>query len=663
MRYLAFDLETNGLLPTLERVHMAILTDLETLETYGYTDNPDALRNLEFSHPGTPGPSGSIQDALDIMAEADLLVSFNGWGFDMLALEALYPSWTYKGIHVDLKTHGATIRPYDKLLSYDKQLALRGRLPRRMVGTESLKAWAIRAGLDEQKDDYDGGWEHLDPDMWKYGLQDGRTTAALYHWMMQPKFRVSWQVMWIEQEVGRLIGRQQANGWQIDVPYLRELDAQLSRELIEAEQAMVAAFGSWYRVKKSGTDGLLFQNPRGLMRWWRHDDVPERLLESPRYTKWPVKIPKRTMRRAGVEYTEGAPFTPVEHHTFNPAARADVYRGLHRKYGWEPKLRTDSGGPQVSSESLEGLSWPEAKAAHRYFLLQKIAGYTTSWLKNERGGRLHGRVNPNRANTRRMTHQNPNLANVPATGALYGEECRRVFTADDGWLQIGADAEQLELRCLANRLARYDDGAYANELMHGDAHTLHIAVAAAVARELVTSSIRKGGKSVTYAWLYGAGDAKLAATYREIKGVPKRSGKQIRQGYEQGITGVAQLLESLRRQLKARGWIRALDGGRLYSRSEHSVLNLQLQSDGALIMKAALIFAEELLTEQGLVEGRDWKLVGSIHDEYQTTAPPEHAEAVGQALVDGIRRAGEWFGFPLPTDGQCMIGQNWAETH
>jgi DNA polymerase I-like protein with 3'-5' exonuclease and polymerase domains len=262
-----------------------------------------------------------------------------------------------------------------------------------------------------------------------------------------------------------------------------------------------------------------------------------------------------------------------------------------------------------------------------------------------------------------MTHQEPNLANVPAKGALFGEECRRVFVADEGWVQVGADAEQLELRCLAKRLSPYDGGAYAEEVMHGDVHTLHVSVAAGIDRDLVTVTIRKGGKTVTYAWLYGAGDGKLAASYKGIPDVPKRSGKQIRQGYEQGITGVAQLLSRLKAMLKQWGAIKALDGGKLYSRSSHSVLNLQLQSDGALIMKVALIFADQLLAEAGLTEGRDFKWVGNIHDELQATSKREYAETVGQAMVDGMRMAGEWFDFPVPIDGKFMIGDSWAETH
>jgi len=137
----------------------------------------------------------------------------------------------------------------------------------------------------------------------------------------------------------------------------------------------------------------------------------------------------------------------------------------------------------------------------------------------------------------------------------------------------------------------------------------------------------------------------------------------VREGYEKGIHGLEYLLDKLRAQVSSRGYIRALDGGKLYSRSDHSVLNLQLQSDGALVMKSALIFADQLLAEAGLTEGLDFKYVGNCHDEVILTAKPEYADVAGQALVDGMRMSGEWFGFPLPITAEYHIGNSWGETH
>lgn len=80
-------------------------------------------------------------------------------------------------------------------------------------------------------------------------------------------------------------------------------------------------------------------------------------------------------------------------------------------------------------------------------------------------------------------------------------------------------------------------------------------------------------------------------------------------------------------------------------------------------MKAALLFAEERLEAQGLFEGRDWKLLMLIHDEFQGTSPDETKEIVGQAFVGGMNDAGRFFDMALPIDGEASYGDSWKDTH
>ena len=126
---------------------------------------------------------------------------------------------------------------------------------------------------------------------------------------------------------------------------------------------------------------------------------------------------------------------------------------------------------------LSSLPYPEAKLLSEYLLLDKRLGQLSdgqqAWLKAVDGitDRIHGRVNTNGTVTGRCTHHSPNMAQVPAVGAPYGKECRSLFGPPEGYYQIGCDASGLELRCLAHYLARYDGGAYAQVVLHGDIHT------------------------------------------------------------------------------------------------------------------------------------------------------------------------------------------------
>ena len=69
---------------------------------------------------------------------------------------------------------------------------------------------------------------------------------------------------------------------------------------------------------------------------------------------------------------------------------------------------------------------------------------------------------------------------------------------------VGADLSGIELRMLAHYLARYDEGRYADILLDDDIHQVN-ADKIGISRKLV--------KTVTYAFLYGAGDEKIGHSY------------------------------------------------------------------------------------------------------------------------------------------------------
>ena len=69
---------------------------------------------------------------------------------------------------------------------------------------------------------------------------------------------------------------------------------------------------------------------------------------------------------------------------------------------------------------------------------------------------------------------------------------------------VGADLSGIELRMLSHYLARFDGGRYADILLNGDIHQVN-------ADKIGIS--RKQVKTVTYAFLYGAGDEKIGHSY------------------------------------------------------------------------------------------------------------------------------------------------------
>ena len=66
---------------------------------------------------------------------------------------------------------------------------------------------------------------------------------------------------------------------------------------------------------------------------------------------------------------------------------------------------------------------PEATYISEYLMVQKRIAQVESWIEaaDEDTERVHGQVNTNGAVTGRMTHSKPNVAQVPASRAPYGE--------------------------------------------------------------------------------------------------------------------------------------------------------------------------------------------------------------------------------------------------
>ena len=97
-------------------------------------------------------------------------------------------------------------------------------------------------------------------------------------------------------------------------------------------------------------------------------------------------------------------------------------------------------------------------------------------------------------------------------------------------VMVGSDLAGIELRMLAHYLARYDGGKYADIILNGDIHAEN-------AKKIGVT--RKQIKTISYAFLYGAGDKKIGTSFDASLGEleAKRKGKEIRAAYVDAIEG------------------------------------------------------------------------------------------------------------------------------
>jgi DNA polymerase-1 len=143
-----------------------------------------------------------------------------------------------------------------------------------------------------------------------------------------------------------------------------------------------------------------------------------------------------------------------------------------------------------------------------------------------------------------------------------------------------------------------------------------------------------------------------------VVGGNKRDGARLRQHFFDNLPAFKHLKDRVGRAA-AKGFLKGIDGRKLFVRSEHSALNTLLQSAGAIVMKQGMIFLDNKIKEQGL----DAHFVCNVHDEWQIEVKEEEAETVGKLGVEAIIEAGEAFDLFCELDGEYKIGDNWSETH
>jgi len=283
---------------------------------------------------------------------------------------------------------------------------------------------------------------------------------------------------------------------------------------------------------------------------------------------------------------------------------------------------------------------PEAALIAEYLLVQKRIAQVDSWLEaiDEKDGRVHGFIKSTGAITGRMTHMRPNMAQVPNAASPYGKECRECWTVDEGYKLVGIDASGLELRMLAHYMKDED---YINEIINGDIHTTN--------QKLAGLESRNQAKTFIYALIYGAGNEKLGAVARGSK----QLGTRLRKQFIDNLPSYKALTDRVEGAAR-KGFLKGLDGRKLYVRTRHAALNTLLQGAGAIVMKQGLIIFDKYIKEMEL----DAAFVCNVHDEWQVEVAEADAITVGKLGVHSIIEAGKTLNLKCPLDGDFNVGNN-----
>ena len=456
-------------------------------------------------------------------------------------------------------------------------------------GGHSLRNWGECLGFP--KGDHTD-WSQLSQEMIDYCIRDVEVTEAVHQNLMQNMTCFSPNCIELEHKVQASVQQQEINGWTLDQPLARDLCATFKERMNEIEEELQQKFPPIV------------------------------------HARWSEKTGKQLKDKVEV---------------FNVGSRQQIAKRLSG-LGIRFDKVTEKGNPIVDEAGLETIDLPEAKVVSEYLMLQKRYAQVNSWLEHvKEDGRVHGRVISNGAVTGRMTHQSPNMAQVPASHSPYGHECRSCWTVPEGKKLVGFDASGLELRMLAHYMKDED---YTNEIINGDIHTAN--------QRLAGLESRNQAKTFIYALLYGAGDEKLGS----VAGGGRTTGKKLRESFLNNLPSFAALKDRVS-NASSRGYLTGLDGRRLLVRSEHSALNTLLQAAGAIVMKKALVILDDYAKQWKL----DYKIIGNIHDEVQSEVAEKDAEKFGWLAVECLKAAGLEFNLRCPLDGEYKVGTTWAETH
>ena len=622
-----------------------------------------------------------LDELLRHIMDQDKVIAHNLLGHDYPLARKLYPWFVLDPDQVeDTFVMSSLFRPDRKA-------------PKGVRSPHSIEAWgkrfgfpkidwrqvAIDLGLITENSPRGEEFRHWHPDMLKYCRRDTGINVKILHKLREEMGSWDWsQALEIEYGMAEYQGRQELHGVAFDEEAAYGLYEEIHSEIEEVETELLANLPG--RMKEGGKPVLEPFTKKGPL--------------VSRAAKW--------IGEDAEELVWGA-FCQVHYVPMNLDSSAQVKTYLLEQ-GWLPTewnykkdargwtMKDERGEPIPSSPKLTEDSYGTIKGElgqkiARYNVLKHRAGLIfnirkkdhafTGWLNIVRpDGRIEAAGVPQGTPTGRYRHSG--VVNVPKASdkVLYGKRLRALFTVAPGHTMLGVDAAGLEARMEAHYCADQPGGEeYAYELVDGDVHVKNAVFFGLMSKSEMEKypqladndpeherldSLRGDAKSPKYALTYGCTSDKLAATV----GCSKRKGKVMYDAFWDGNTALSGFKKTItgmweRRGGKATGFLKGLDGRKLFGRSPHSLVNIMFQSGGSIVVKKATLLLDKWIREEGL---RAWPCI-HYHDEFQHEVHPDDLERVTELALLAFEEAGRFFNLRVPIIGDAKTGANWAETH
>ena len=606
---LVYDIETDGIDAT--KVWCLVAYNLDSGTTYKFSDYDDSL----------PG----MDDGCAVLNNAEVLIGHNIIGFDNLIMEKLY------GLKLnDKKVYDTWVM--SQVLQYKRQ------------HKHGLAGWGEH--LNNSKISFDD-WDKYSREMLRYCVQDVMLNVDVFNTLMAEYKRIAAkrptikEGLLIEHDTAKFNARVKTRGWNFDKTKAKKNLKLMETRMSEIEKTI---------HPQLGTHKVFIDKIKKFPKYKKNGDyttVSARLLSD--YYGKEIKQTDIHVHPAGEPFQR---FT-VEQITLGSM---ELVKEWLLTIGWKPDEynRKKVGrewvtvGPKITDTSLSKLG-DIGKMISEYYTLRNRSSVIKGWLESLQDGRIHGNMWTIGTQTFRCRHEV--IVNLPGVNAPWGKELRELFIPDGDWKVVGADSSGNQLRGLCHYVGNED---FTNEVIYGDQHQRN---ADALGCDRPTA------KNYLYAYLFGAGDAKLGSI---LTGKPNaNAGKKSREDFAKGIKGLQELRDKLgevwrsTQYASGEGWFPGLDGRPVFVSGEYQALNYLLQTAEGITCKSALSYSMNKIDEEGLrAEPRLF-----YHDEIAYVAHPDDADRVGEILQESFKKGPEMFGVTCMEGGDYVIGNSYADVH
>jgi DNA polymerase I - 3''-5'' exonuclease and polymerase domains len=434
----------------------------------------------------------------------------------------------------------------------------------------------------------------------------------------------------VELPLVEVLREMEQAGVRFDVAILKQAEQQLSAELVELEQKIIAELNA-----------MLAQHAV-------NHSLPEN------------GVPASNAQRGVLEGRVGEGSININ----SPKQIGDLLFG---QLQLDKKAKKGRNGNYSTSEEVLRALKPVAPVCGDildYRELKKLISTYVATLPsyiNPATGKIHTTYNQTVTATGRLSSSNPNMQNLPIRSER-GQLIRRAVIADEGCVILSADYSQIELRLMAHfsqdehLLAAFRSG-----------QDIHAATAAKIFRvpiDAVTKEQRRAAKTANFGILYGISAFGLA----QQLDCSRSEAKQLIDDYFAAFPKIRSFIEAQKSYAREHLYVETLFGRKRYlpdivshnatvrAFAERNAVNAPVQGTAADIIKIAMVAIHREFKQRGLRA----QMIMQVHDELNFNVPVDEIEQVKQIVVSNMQNAVH---LSVPIIAECGIGNNWLDAH